>query len=166
MGEPLEREMRVSPEGSRHRPGPSFHRCHAVPAPLAKRLRAPFSHPCLLPQAATTSWVPTPPPPSFPASTPHDQDRSRFVLPVSSTHTNTLCIITHPTPPLACQVIETTSVWCCLFKHEARRIALVWEDVFAKADQAKRLALVYLANDVLQNRCGEDTATERRHACA
>ena len=50
------------------------------------------------------------------------------------------------------QVIETTSTWCCFFPKEARRIALVWEDVFSKSDQPKRLALVYLASDVVQNR--------------
>ncbi|GAB4818397.1 hypothetical protein N2152v2_005443 [Parachlorella kessleri] len=49
------------------------------------------------------------------------------------------------------QVIETTSTWCCFFPKEARRIALVWEDVFSKSDQPKRLALVYLASDVVQN---------------
>ncbi len=50
------------------------------------------------------------------------------------------------------QVIETTSAWCGFFPKEAKKIALVWEDVFSKSDQAKRLALVYLANDVIQNR--------------
>ncbi len=50
------------------------------------------------------------------------------------------------------QAIETTSSWCCFFHADARRIVLVWEDVFSKSDQPKRLALVYLANDIIQNR--------------
>lgn len=29
----------------------------------------------------------------------------------------------------------------------------VWEDYFSKAAQPQRLAMVYLANDILQNRC-------------
>ena len=50
------------------------------------------------------------------------------------------------------QSIEMTSSWCCYAAPEARRIAAAWEDAFTKADQAKRLAMVYLANDIIQNR--------------
>lgn len=30
-------------------------------------------------------------------------------------------------------------------------MADVWEDFFSRADQQKRLAMVYLANDIIQN---------------
>ena len=60
--------------------------------------------------------------------------------------------------------IEHTSTWCMFHRADARRVAEVWEEVFVgKAgagavggggggDQSKRLAMVYLANDIIQNR--------------
>ena len=50
------------------------------------------------------------------------------------------------------QSIETTSSWCCLWRADARKIANWWEAAFSRADQGKRLWMIYLANDVLQNR--------------
>jgi hypothetical protein len=50
------------------------------------------------------------------------------------------------------QSIEHASSWCCLYRTEARRLVGHWEDCFSKGDQAKRLRMVYLANDVIQNR--------------
>ncbi|KAI3427042.1 hypothetical protein D9Q98_006983 [Chlorella vulgaris] len=49
------------------------------------------------------------------------------------------------------QSIEGTSAWCLFHRQDARRVAEVWEDYFSHADQAKRLAMVYLANDIVQN---------------
>lgn len=48
--------------------------------------------------------------------------------------------------------IEGTSTWVCYHRAHAQRVAVVWEEVFSKADQPKRLALVYLASDIIQNR--------------
>lgn len=49
--------------------------------------------------------------------------------------------------------IENTSQWMRFYRADARRVADCWEAYFSKADQPKRLAMVYLANDVVQNRC-------------
>lgn len=50
------------------------------------------------------------------------------------------------------QSIENTSTWCALWRDDARKVAHWWEAAFCKADQAKRLSMIYLANDVLQTR--------------
>lgn len=49
--------------------------------------------------------------------------------------------------------IEGTSAWVCYHRAHANRIAAIWEDVFSRADDGKRLALLYLTNDIVQNRC-------------
>jgi hypothetical protein len=51
------------------------------------------------------------------------------------------------------QSIEQTSAWCLFHRGDARKLADVWETFFSKADQPKRLAMVYLANDIVQNGC-------------
>ena len=51
------------------------------------------------------------------------------------------------------QSIEQTSAWCIFHRGDARRVAEVWEEAFSKADQPKRLAMVYLANDIIQTGC-------------
>ncbi|KAL6776911.1 hypothetical protein ACKKBF_B03975 [Auxenochlorella protothecoides x Auxenochlorella symbiontica] len=58
--------------------------------------------------------------------------------------------------------IEGTSTWVCYHRAHAQRVAVVWEEVFSKADQPKRLALVYLASDIIQNsrRKGPEFASE------
>lgn len=48
------------------------------------------------------------------------------------------------------QSIENTSSWCSLWRSDARSIVTWWETYFSKANQAKRLCMIYLANDVLQ----------------
>lgn len=37
--------------------------------------------------------------------------------------------------------------------HGPCAVPQVWEDVFSKSDQPKRLAMVYLANQIVQTRC-------------
>lgn len=49
------------------------------------------------------------------------------------------------------QSVENTSAWCQFHRADARRVAEVWEDFFSRADQPKRLSMVYLANDIIQN---------------
>ncbi|EFN56816.1 hypothetical protein CHLNCDRAFT_14635, partial [Chlorella variabilis] len=56
------------------------------------------------------------------------------------------------------QSIEQTAAWCLFHRADARRVAEVWEAYFSKADQPKRLAMVYLANDIVQN--GRKRGTE------
>ena len=53
------------------------------------------------------------------------------------------------------QSIENTSSWCALWRDDARLVAEYWERAFTHGDQAKRLSLIYLANDVLQTRCAQ-----------
>lgn len=50
------------------------------------------------------------------------------------------------------QSIENTSSWFSLFRADARTIVGFWETYFTKADQQKRLSMIYLASDVLQTR--------------
>lgn len=64
------------------------------------------------------------------------------------------------------QSITGTSDWCVFHRASARRVAEVWEDFFSKADQDKRLAMVYLANDILQNRHAGPGADEEGGAPA
>ena len=47
--------------------------------------------------------------------------------------------------------IETVSEWVQFHRGEAPRIVEVWDREFAKAPPPKRLTLLYLANDILQN---------------
>lgn len=50
------------------------------------------------------------------------------------------------------QSIENTSSWVCMFRTDARHVVTWFETYFAKADQKKRLCMIYLANDILQVR--------------
>lgn len=52
-----------------------------------------------------------------------------------------------------CQRCHRLLVAILLCRSDARRVADVWEDFFSRADQQKRLAMVYLANDIIQNGC-------------
>jgi len=47
--------------------------------------------------------------------------------------------------------IETVSEWVQFHRKEAARVVDVWDREFAKAPPPKRLTLLYLANDILQN---------------
>ena len=47
--------------------------------------------------------------------------------------------------------IETLSEWCNFYRREAGRIVGIWDEEFNKATPVKRLVLLYLANDILQN---------------
>ena len=49
------------------------------------------------------------------------------------------------------QSIETMSAWCTFHRKAARQVVSVWDAEFAKASVPKKLALTYLANDILQN---------------
>lgn len=46
--------------------------------------------------------------------------------------------------------IENTSVWCCLFRDDARKLATEWNTVFRENNQEKRLVLIYLANEIMK----------------
>ena len=47
--------------------------------------------------------------------------------------------------------IETVSEWVQFHRREAPNIVEIWDREFAKAPPPKRLTLLYLANDILQN---------------
>lgn len=64
------------------------------------------------------------------------------------------------------QSIEQTAAWALFHRRDARRVAEVWEDFFSKADQAKRLAMVYLANDIVQNGCASSRSRHNWAAAA
>ncbi|KAK9806185.1 hypothetical protein WJX72_004649 [[Myrmecia] bisecta] len=49
------------------------------------------------------------------------------------------------------QSIETLSQWCIFYRKEARKIVAAWEADFSRAPMPRKLALCYLANDILQN---------------
>ncbi|KAK9826893.1 hypothetical protein WJX81_006004 [Elliptochloris bilobata] len=50
------------------------------------------------------------------------------------------------------QSIETISAWCTFYRKDARKVVGVWETEFARAPNVqKKMALLYLANDILQN---------------
>ena len=49
--------------------------------------------------------------------------------------------------------IQNTSAWCSLWRRDARALVGWWETYFSKADMAKRLSMIYLANEVVQTRC-------------
>lgn len=49
------------------------------------------------------------------------------------------------------QSIETISSWCAFHRKDARRVVSVWEHEFGKMPMAKQLAMMYLANDIIQN---------------
>ena len=47
--------------------------------------------------------------------------------------------------------IETLSEWVQFHRRESTKIVEIWDREFAKAPPPKRLTLLYLANDILQN---------------
>lgn len=47
--------------------------------------------------------------------------------------------------------IEAVSQWCIFYRKDARTIVNLWEVEYTKAPPELRLALLYLANDILQN---------------
>ena len=49
------------------------------------------------------------------------------------------------------QSIETVSAWCVFYHRHARNTVSVWEQEFIRMTVAKQLAMLYLANDILQN---------------
>lgn len=49
------------------------------------------------------------------------------------------------------QSIETISAWCTFYRKQARLIVETWSNEFATAQLEKKLALLFLANDILQN---------------
>eukprot|EP00854_Cymbomonas_tetramitiformis_P005856 gene5856-7057_t len=49
------------------------------------------------------------------------------------------------------QSIETVSHWCCFHRKRSKQVVATWESEYTKAPREKRLAFIYLANDVLQN---------------
>jgi hypothetical protein len=57
------------------------------------------------------------------------------------------------------QSIENNSSWLVFYRKDARKVVDTWEDVFAGAPTEKRLAMLYLANDVIQNRCEKCMST-------
>jgi hypothetical protein len=48
--------------------------------------------------------------------------------------------------------IEALSAWCQYLRRHSTRLVQIWGDVFAKSDVDKQLVLLYLANDIAQNR--------------
>jgi len=49
------------------------------------------------------------------------------------------------------QSIVTLSHWCVYHRKRAKLVVQIWNTEFAKAPKERRLAFIYLANDVLQN---------------
>lgn len=48
------------------------------------------------------------------------------------------------------QGIEAVAKWCVFFIKEAKAIAVVWEEEFARSNAEKKLVLLYLANHTIQ----------------
>jgi len=49
------------------------------------------------------------------------------------------------------QSIETVSNWLKFYKHDFKAIVSIWYEEFCAANAERRLALVYLCNDIIQN---------------
>lgn len=49
------------------------------------------------------------------------------------------------------QSIESLSRWCTSFRKRAKQIVETWDKLFKPAQKEQRVALLYLANDILQN---------------
>ena len=63
--------------------------------------------------------------------------------------------------------IETLSEWCTFHRREAGRVVGIWDQEFNQAPSGKRLVLLYLANDILQNsRKKVPPLPHRRHTIA
>lgn len=48
------------------------------------------------------------------------------------------------------QSIESVASFCVFYHKDARGVVQIWEEEFYKAPQDRRLALLYLANHILQ----------------
>lgn len=49
------------------------------------------------------------------------------------------------------QCIETLSHWCIFHRSKADIVALTWDKQFHSTEMARKIPLLYLANDILQN---------------
>lgn len=60
------------------------------------------------------------------------------------------------------QVIESVSQWCIFYRRDAQTIVLRWEMEFHTSTPEKKLSLLYLTNDILQNsrKKGKEFASE------
>lgn len=47
--------------------------------------------------------------------------------------------------------IETLSNWCQFFRKQAPAVVAAWDAEYVKAPPPRRLLMLYLANDILQN---------------
>ncbi len=47
--------------------------------------------------------------------------------------------------------IETVSNWCQFYRRQAPAVVGCWDAEFVKAPPPRRLLMLYLANDILQN---------------
>ncbi|EYU24021.1 hypothetical protein ABFS82_12G009500 [Erythranthe guttata] len=60
------------------------------------------------------------------------------------------------------QCIETLSHWCIFHRSKAELVVSTWEKQFQSSEMAKKVPLLHLANDILQNsrRKGDEFVTE------
>lgn len=60
------------------------------------------------------------------------------------------------------QCIETLSHWCIFHRSKAELVVATWDKQFRSSDMARKVPLLYLANDILQNskRKGNEFVTE------
>lgn len=47
--------------------------------------------------------------------------------------------------------IETLSNWCCFYRKQAPAVVTCWDAEYTRAPPPRRLVMLYLANDILQN---------------
>lgn len=47
--------------------------------------------------------------------------------------------------------IETLSNWCQFYRKQAQAVVSSWDAEFVRAPPQRRLLMLYLANDILQN---------------
>ncbi|KAL0428375.1 UNVERIFIED_CONTAM: Regulation of nuclear pre-domain-containing protein 1B [Sesamum latifolium] len=53
------------------------------------------------------------------------------------------------------QSIESLSRWCISHRKKAKQVVETWEKVFRSAQREQRVSLLYLSNDILQNKAGK-----------
>ncbi|KAG8373329.1 hypothetical protein BUALT_Bualt11G0012900 [Buddleja alternifolia] len=60
------------------------------------------------------------------------------------------------------QCIETLSHWCIFHRSKAEQVVATWDKQFHSSEMVKKVPLLYLANDILQNskRKGDEFVTE------
>ncbi|GLT44000.1 hypothetical protein SLA2020_179190 [Shorea laevis] len=60
------------------------------------------------------------------------------------------------------QCIETLSHWCIFHRSKAEQVVVTWDKQFHSSDMVRKVPLLYLANDILQNskRKGNEFVTE------